>query len=132
MPAGRRDRRAATVQAIGQLLAETGDDLIACAVVERQQQDDEPAGGEAAELSVALDEDDLRAFARRRDGGGDAGAPAAHDEYLSLREYRRIARRLVDGAHACLRGAAARIGGAQLGGSKPWRARRAKVRLASR
>ena len=55
-------------QPLHQLLAESCDDLPPRAVVHRQQQHDQPAGGEAAQVAVALDEDHVRALAAGGDG----------------------------------------------------------------
>ena len=96
-PAGGKKAAPRAADAIGDLLAETADHLPAVAVVERQQQDDEPAGRETAERAVPLDQHGVGAGACRRDRGGGAGGAAADHQHLGLGEHGRPARRLVDG-----------------------------------
>ena len=83
-------------QALEDLRGEAGDDLAPLPVAHPVDPDDQAAGGEAAEMVVALDERDLGAEPARRDRGGAAGGAAADDEHVGLVVDRRLARGLVD------------------------------------
>ena len=95
-------------QAIEDLRAEAGDDLVALPIGHAVDPDDQAAGREPAEVVVALDERDLRAEPPRRDRGRTAGGPAADDEHVGLVVHRRLARGLVHGARGLLAALAAR------------------------
>ena len=79
----RVEAAAAGLQPFDQLLAEPGDDLASGAVVHREQEDDQAAGGEAAQIAVAFDQDDVGALAAGGDGGGQAGRTATDDEHVA-------------------------------------------------
>ena len=85
-------------QALEDLRGEAGDDLAPLPVAHPVDPDDEAAGGEAAEVVVALDERDLGAEAAGRDGRGAARGAAADDEDVGLLVDRGLARGLVDRA----------------------------------
>ncbi len=78
-------RGAARLQSIGDLLAQPADHLAAAAIVEREQQRDETAGREAAEVAQPLHQDHLGAIARRGDRRRYSGGAAADDEHFGLR-----------------------------------------------
>src|SRR5919198_4679094 len=85
-------------EAVEDLRREAGDDLLALPVAHPVDPDDQAAGGEAAEVVVALDERDLGAQARGGDRRRAAGRAAADDEDVGLLVDRRLARGLVDRA----------------------------------
>src|SRR6266508_3835521 len=59
--------------------------------------DDESAGGQAAKVAIALDQEDVRAGAVGRDRRGAAGRPAAHDQDVGFGKHGQVARGLVVG-----------------------------------
>ena len=71
-------------QALEDLRGEAGDDLAPFPVAHPVDPDDEAAGGEPAEVVVALDERDLGAEPARRHRGRAAGGAAADDEHVGL------------------------------------------------
>ena len=85
-------------QALEDLRGEAGDDLAPLPVAHPVDPDHEAAGGETAEVVVALDERDLGAEPARRHGGRAAGGAAADDEHVGLLVDRGLARGLVDRA----------------------------------
>ena len=85
-------------QALEDLRGEAGDDLAPLPVAHPVDPDHQAAGGEAAEVVVALDQRDLGAEPARRHRGRAAGGAAADDEHVGLLVDRRLARGLVDRA----------------------------------
>ena len=81
---GRMEGAAQRLHAFGGLLAQAADHLPSVAVVEREQQRDQAAGGQAAERAVALHQGDLCATACGRDRSRDPGAAAADDEHIGV------------------------------------------------
>ena len=75
----------------------------AVAVVQRQEQDDQAAGREPAEVAVALDQDDVGALPSGRDGRGHAGGAAADDEHVALGHDRHALLRKRDVVRHCAR-----------------------------
>src|SRR6266508_1664580 len=71
---------APALHAVDDLLADSADGLTAGAVVHCQKEDDHAAGGEAAEVAEALQEQDVRAVASGGDSGGEPGGAAADHE----------------------------------------------------
>ena len=96
-------------QAVEDLRGEAGDDLAPLPVAHPVDPDDEAAGGEAAEVVVALDERDLGAEAAGRHRGGAAGGAAADDEDVGLL-VDRASRARARGSCAAGRSARARPG----------------------
>ena len=78
-------------QAVEDLRGEAGDDLAPFPVAHPVDPDDEAAGGEPAEVVVALDEGDLGAEPARRHRGRAAGGAAADDEDVGLLVDGRLA-----------------------------------------
>ena len=83
-----------------------GCDLVAIVhVVEHQHH---AAGGEPAEIGIALDQRDRGAFAPGGDGGREAGGPTADDDHVGASDDRGFARIVGDAlvslmlGHACL------------------------------
>jgi hypothetical protein len=89
-------------QAIEQLVGDAVHDLHVLAAdvgVQAAEVGDAGGGAHAAEKAVALDEERLRAAARRRGRRGEPRGSAAEDDDIELAEDRGRSRRLGDGAH---------------------------------
>src|SRR6266545_866272 len=88
---------APALHAVDDLLADSADGLTAGAVVHCQKEDDHAAGGEAAEVAEALQEQDVRAVASGGNSGGEPGGAAAYDEDVGFCCYRDSGLRKLDG-----------------------------------
>src|SRR5207249_1243065 len=82
---------------LGDLLTEAAHDLPAVAIVEREEENDEPAGREPAERAVPLDQQRIGAAPSRGDGSSAARGAAADDQHFGFGEHGRPPRRLFDG-----------------------------------
>jgi hypothetical protein len=74
-------------KAVHQVLGEPTNDVAPRPVAHAVDPDDEPAGGEAAEVIVALDQEDIGAEARGGDGRSRPGWTAADHQHVGLREH---------------------------------------------
>ena len=92
----RRSRR----QPVDELLAQTRHDLRPFAVVEGEQQVDEPDGGQAAQRARLLEQPRRRAPPRRRDRRRDPRRAPADDQHVGAADDRDLASRLMKRIHA--------------------------------
>ncbi len=81
---GRVVNGAAPLHPVHDLLAEAGHGLAASAVVHGEEQDDEAAAGQAAQVSEALHQHDLGAVAGGRGGRGQSGGAPSHHQHVGL------------------------------------------------
>ena len=79
---------------LDELLAQAPDHRPPLAIVERQEQRDQAAGGQTAEGSVALDQRHLGTRARGGHGRRRPGTPPAHHQHLGPLQDGRLTRRL--------------------------------------
>ena len=100
-----RRRGMASVEPVDELLTQARDDLGTAAVVEREQQIDEPEGREAADEAVPLDEPHVGTAARGRDRGRDSRAARTDDEHVGRTDDGEISRRLPPHVHGRIFGA---------------------------
>ncbi len=79
-------------------MGQSADDLIALLLVGGEA-DDVPAGREAAQIAVPLDEQHIRTLPGGGDRGGEAPGAAAHNDNVRLLEYVQLSRWLVHAIH---------------------------------
>src|SRR4051794_7391626 len=97
-------RLTGAIEAVDELLAQPGHDLMAVAVVQGEQQVDEAHRCQPAERARAFDEPRRRAATRRGNRGSDAGGAATEHEHIRPADDRNVARGLMQGVHtACCR-----------------------------
>jgi hypothetical protein len=90
-------------QAVEQFLREAADHQLALPVGHAVDPDHEAAGGQPAQVVVALQQHDVGALARGSRCGRSAGRPAAHDQHVAVAVDGDVAAGLVHGAELLAR-----------------------------
>ena len=75
---------APTLHSVYDLLAEARHNLVAGSVVHGEEEDDQPAAGQSAQISEALHEHDFGAAARGRRSRRQARRATAHHQHVGL------------------------------------------------
>ena len=82
-------------QPVEQFVGDAADDQLAGPVGHAVDPDDEAAGGQAAQMVVALQQHDVGAGPRGRNGRSGAGRAAAHHQHVAVAEDGDVAGRFV-------------------------------------